>query len=216
MQSRNRYLPRAQRRSHPPRGLYPGGTAGGDQHHRYPDGTLAAGDLRRQGKQPPRLVHEQPAQFGAVHLQYHTANRYFVGYVEAVGNDCKPASWAVSLFPYIDRNDLWIQWSCKVVPNCLSRRHAVSPTISTQLMTDSHPEAYIEMLDLSERSAAGQQSAATGRTPVNGGWADSNDHQRAAVPRRVLQSLSPLWTRSAPAEHVHSDEPAGPPGRRSS
>ena len=53
---------------------------------------------------------------GLAHLQYVTANGYFVGYVAAVGNDNKPASWAVSLFPFIDQNALWSEWSRKGLP----------------------------------------------------------------------------------------------------
>ena len=106
------------------------------------------------------------------HLQYHSANRFFVGYVSGVGSDYKPASWAVSLFPYIDRLDLWIQWSRTNVPNTYP--DGTPFPNGSQLMTDSHPEAYIELF-ICPSDPPPDTNLSYWSYAVNGGWADANN-----------------------------------------
>ena len=52
-------------------------------------------------------------QLATAVLQYQNSFRRFPGYVNSVGQDNLPASWAVMLFPYLDRADLWAEWAHK-------------------------------------------------------------------------------------------------------
>jgi len=75
-------------------------------------------------------------------LNYEAANRRFPGYKNKVGG--ADASWVVCLLPYVERADLWKQWSDPAVDP--------KPVTYLQLMIcPSHPPIQIDARDTTSR-----------------------------------------------------------------
>jgi len=71
--------------------------------------------------------------------EFHTSFSRFPGYVQPVGPDFKEASWAITIFPYIGRNDLWTNWSREV----FAGQDCTSTSAETAVVT--HPHANVEV-----------------------------------------------------------------------
>jgi prepilin-type processing-associated H-X9-DG protein len=85
-----------------------------------------------------QCLNNMAGNLAKAHLQFDTRNNRFCGYVNSVGQDHKPVSWIVPLFPYIDRQDLANAWTVRDYewPDA-------NQTIPAKI---KHPETYIELL----------------------------------------------------------------------
>jgi len=97
------------------------------------------------------------------HLQFATINNRFCGWQNNIGRDTKEVSWVVSLFPFIDRQDLANRWSD-------TNYEYAGGSSDTVPKKDGHPQTYIELLVCPTNPPVDEKNSPLGYV-VNAGYA---------------------------------------------
>jgi prepilin-type processing-associated H-X9-DG protein len=115
----------------------------------------------REVAKQAQCMNNMAVNLAKAHLQFMNANNRFCGYVNSVGQDNKCVSWAVPLFPYIDRQDLANAWTTRNY-----QWEDANQTIPAKLL---HPNTYIELFICPENPPADDKISPLGYV-VNGGY----------------------------------------------
>lgn len=84
-----------------------------------------------------QCMNNMAVNLGKAHLSFATVNGRYCGWQNSVGQDNKEVSWAVALFPFIDRQDLANAWTVRAY-----QWEDSGQTVPAKVL---HPHTYIEL-----------------------------------------------------------------------
>jgi len=106
---------------------------------------LPAVQAARESGRRTTCINNQK-QIGYALAQYEEANGHLPGYIEEIniGNDrTLPVSWVVTVFPYVERRDLWELWSTGTQQLALQDWLICPSNPPEQMSAGSTPLAYV-------------------------------------------------------------------------